>query len=57
LLGFGTIRPPRFVPVLAQVGQVIEEALRRYVQDIVNGVYPRPEHLYRMRAPAGSPPR
>ncbi len=57
LLGLGTIRPPRFVPVLAQVGQVIEEALRRYVQDIVNGAYPRPEHVYRMRAPAGSPPR
>jgi 3-methyl-2-oxobutanoate hydroxymethyltransferase len=55
MLGLGGIRPPRFVPVLAQVGQVIEEAMRRYVQDIVSGQYPRPEHVYRLRSPGGAP--
>ncbi len=55
LLGFGTTRPPRFVPVLAQVGKVCQEAMRRYVQEVVNGSYPGPEHVYRMRRPAGEP--
>jgi 3-methyl-2-oxobutanoate hydroxymethyltransferase len=57
MLGLGGMRPPRFVPVLAQVGRTIEEAMRRYVQDIVSGQYPRPEHVYRLRSPTGSPPR
>lgn len=51
MLGLGTIRPPRFVPVLAQVGQVCAEAMRRYVQDIVSGAYPGPQHVYPMRRP------
>lgn len=51
LLGIGTTRAPRFVPVLAQLGQACEEALRRYVQDIASGQYPRPEHVYPMRRP------
>jgi 3-methyl-2-oxobutanoate hydroxymethyltransferase len=53
MLGIGTIHPPRFVPVLAQVGKTIEEAMRRYVENIASGEYPRPEHAYRLRAPAG----
>ncbi len=57
LLGMSAGRPPRFVPVLARVGEIMEDAMRRYVQDIVEGRYPRPEHVYGMRAPTASPPR
>ena len=57
LLGIGATRPPRFVPVLAQVGKICEDALRRYVQDIASGAYPRPEHAYRLRSPVGDPLR
>lgn len=57
MLGLGAPRPPRFVPALAQVDKIIEEAMRRYVEDIVNGQYPRPEHVYRMRAPTGGRPQ
>ncbi len=57
LLGLGGMRPPRFVPVLGQVGRTIEDAMRCYVQDIVNGQYPGPQHVYRLRSPTGSPPR
>jgi len=53
MLGWGTIRPPRFVPVLARVATVYEEAMRRYVQDVTGGRYPGPEHVYHMRIPAG----
>lgn len=54
MLGIGTTRPPRFVPVLAQVGKICEQTLRRYVKDIVSGAYPGPQHVYPMRTPAKS---
>jgi len=54
MLGFGTIRPPRFVPVLAHTAQVYEEAMRRYVLDVTEGRYPAPEHVYHMQAAARS---
>jgi len=57
MLGLGTIRPPRFVPVLAQVGEICAAAMRRYVQDIVRGVYPGPEHVYPMRRPGQDRPQ
>jgi 3-methyl-2-oxobutanoate hydroxymethyltransferase len=57
MLGIGTLRPPRFVPALAQIGKLCEDAMRRYVQDIVSGAYPRPEQGYRMRSRAGDGPR
>lgn len=50
MLGWRTMKPPRFVPVLAQVGQVAEDAMRRYVQDIESGAYPAPQHVYPMRS-------
>ena len=56
LLGIGTPRPPRFVPVLAHVGQTMEQAMRRYVEDIVAGRYPGPEHVYPMRRTRGDQP-
>lgn len=49
MLGLATTRPPRFVPVLANVAGMIEEAMRAYVAQIAAGVYPRPEHAYSMR--------
>jgi 3-methyl-2-oxobutanoate hydroxymethyltransferase len=57
MLGISTIRPPRFVPVLAQVGQICLKAMRQYVQDVVSGAYPGPEHLYHMRTPARDEPQ
>ncbi len=50
MLGIGTIRPPRFVPVLADLGRQIEDAMRRYVTEIVEGRYPGPQHCYPMRS-------
>lgn len=54
MLGIGDIKPPRFVPVLAQVGEVIGEAMRRYVADIESGAYPAPTHTYGMKKTATS---
>jgi 3-methyl-2-oxobutanoate hydroxymethyltransferase len=49
LLGIGGIRPPRFVPQLAQVGDTIRAAMRRWVEDIESRAYPAPQHGYSMR--------
>jgi 3-methyl-2-oxobutanoate hydroxymethyltransferase len=57
MLGVGSGRPPRFVPVLAQVGRTIEETMRRYVADIARGAYPGPEHVYPMRTPGKGRPQ
>lgn len=51
MLGLGTIRPPRFVPLHAELSKICEKALRRYVHDIADGAYPAPEHVYHMRVP------
>lgn len=50
MLGLGTIKPPRFVPVLAQIGAASAAAMRQYVQDIEAGRYPGPQHVYGLRA-------
>ncbi|MFH1746097.1 MAG: 3-methyl-2-oxobutanoate hydroxymethyltransferase [Planctomycetota bacterium] len=55
MLGLGTIRPPRFVPVHASIGQITREAIRQYVEDVVSGRYPAVEHGYQMRPPAAKP--
>ncbi len=49
LLGLGGIRPPRFVPVLAQVGETMQAAMLRWVEDIESQAYPAPQHVYGMR--------
>lgn len=49
LLGIGNPRPPRFVPVLADIGNQIEAAMRRYVADIESRRYPAAKHAYSMR--------
>lgn len=49
LLGLSLARPPRFVPVLAQLADTIEQALRQFVGDIAAGRYPGPQHMYSLR--------
>lgn len=49
LLGIGSLRPPRFVPVYAQVGRDTQDAMRRYVEAISAGEYPAAAHVYPMR--------
>jgi 3-methyl-2-oxobutanoate hydroxymethyltransferase len=52
LLGFGTVRPPRFVPVLANLSEIVERAMREYVCAIADGNYPAHQHVYPMRRPS-----
>lgn len=49
MLGMNESRPPRFVPVFADVSRVTEEAMRRWVSEIASGDYPGPRHTYSMR--------
>lgn len=49
MLGFGTARPPKFVPVLADLNGTLREAMESYVSAITNGEYPGPQHVYGMR--------
>ncbi len=49
MIGIGAAQPPRFVPQLADVRQVITAAAERWRDDIASGAYPGPEHTYRMR--------
>ncbi len=53
MLGISPTRPPRFVPVLAEVGNICREAMRRYVRDVTSGAYPDPRHVYGMRTSPG----
>lgn len=50
MLGFGPARPPKFVPLLADLNTIIRDAMERYVAAIAQGDYPGPQHAYRMRA-------
>lgn len=50
LLGLSAARPPKFVPVLADLRSAMRDAMSRYVRAIVAGEYPAPEHAYTMRA-------
>lgn len=57
MLGLGNIKPPRFVPVYADVAATIESAMRSWVTQIDSGAYPGKEHVYGMRRkPAGTSP-
>ena len=51
MLGLGTTRTPRFVPVHANMSEIFVNAMRRWVTDIESGAYPAPEHVYGMKAP------
>ncbi len=47
-------RVPRFVKKFGKVGEVIEDAIRSYAEDVRTRAFPTPEHTYAMRdgAPA-----
>jgi 3-methyl-2-oxobutanoate hydroxymethyltransferase len=49
MLGMGARRPPRFVPVLDNFGERMENAMRRWVVAIEEGAYPAPEHAYQLK--------
>jgi len=49
LLGLSTERVARFVKQYAQIGPAIEEAVRRFDQDVRAGAFPTPEHEYLAR--------
>ncbi len=49
MLGIGSIRPPRFVPRYADLGEQMVAAMRRWVREIADRTYPAPEHVYPMR--------
>jgi 3-methyl-2-oxobutanoate hydroxymethyltransferase len=55
LLGFGAAKPPRFVPVLADLRGTIEGAMREYSAAIESGAYPGPQHVYPLRKGAPLP--
>lgn len=56
MLGVGQGKPPRFVPVLAQLGAAMEDAMRQYVRDVQERRYPAPQHTYAMKGKAASSP-
>ncbi len=51
MLGCSFGSTPRFVPVLGDLGERTDDAMRRYVEDIVSRQYPAPEHVYPMKRP------
>lgn len=54
LLGITPGRPPRFVPVLADLAKQMEDAFRHYARDIEDRAYPGPQHVYPMRKRTGA---
>ncbi len=48
-------RVPRFVKKFGKVGEVIEDAIKSYAEDVRTGAFPMPEHTYSMKdgAPKG----
>lgn len=49
MLGWGADKPPRFVPLNANLREAALLGMRCWVQDIVEKRYPGPEHTYSMR--------
>ncbi|MDX2200605.1 MAG: 3-methyl-2-oxobutanoate hydroxymethyltransferase [Phycisphaerae bacterium] len=50
MLGWSEGRPPRFVPVLADLRSEAARGMRGYVEAIAKGEYPGPQHSYALRA-------
>ena len=50
-------RVPRFVKKFGKVGEVIEDAIRAYAEDVRTRAFPTPEHTYAMQdgAPTKEP--
>lgn len=50
VLGYDPQAPtPRFVPRLAKAHELIDQAVRQYIDDVLTGRYPQPEHCYPMK--------
>jgi 3-methyl-2-oxobutanoate hydroxymethyltransferase len=49
MLGIRSLRVPRFVPLLANFGEQMQAAMRRWVEAIEQQTYPAPEHVYPMK--------
>lgn len=49
VLGLYSEFTPKFVKQYAQAGELIQEALSRYVADVVSGDFPGPEHSFSMK--------
>ncbi len=45
-----TPHPPRFVPRISDMASPLIQSFSNYVQQVQNGQYPSPEHVYRMPA-------
>jgi 3-methyl-2-oxobutanoate hydroxymethyltransferase len=56
MLGIGTHRRPRFVPVLDHFSERMREAMQRWVIAIEQRTYPGPEHVYPMKKHPAHPP-
>ena len=48
MLGYYDGRAPRFVKRYASVGEVIEQALAQYAEDVRGGAFPEEQHTYAM---------
>lgn len=46
LLGLYAGRSPRFAKRYAELGQMAEDAVRRYAEEVRSGVFPGPDHTY-----------
>jgi 3-methyl-2-oxobutanoate hydroxymethyltransferase len=49
MLGFTCGRVPKFVKTYANLAQVIEDAVKAYMIEVVNGKFPDLEHTYQVR--------
>ena len=47
-------RVPRYVKKFGKVGEVIEDAVRAYAEDVRSRAFPTPEHTYSMKSPSKS---
>jgi len=57
LLGLTPEPLPRFAPRYARLGDVIQDAARRFSEDVRSGAFPEPRHCYGTRPTAPKKPR
>ncbi|MEW6217685.1 MAG: 3-methyl-2-oxobutanoate hydroxymethyltransferase [Candidatus Bipolaricaulota bacterium] len=50
MLGFFEAFTPKFVKKYANLGEIMLAAFREYIEDVMAGRFPAPEHCYTMRA-------
>jgi 3-methyl-2-oxobutanoate hydroxymethyltransferase len=49
LLSYGVDRVPKFVKKYANVGEVVEQGLLAYVEEVKSSAFPQQEHTYKMK--------